>query len=274
MTTHTSPNSTCWAIDTHVHLHPVQLSPGLLVNLCNGLIALMGEAYDRKLCFGWCLADMPSVDTLRVVLSAPFVAELASAEVQVQSDNDSVVNITSKNWSLTVIDGEQIVTEEGLELLCIGGKLLLGAPPKLRRAIDACLDQGFIPVLPWGAGKWLGRRGQYVADLVNHGTYSTELALSDNGTRPSLWPYPSILTRAEESDYAVLNGSDSLAVCNDQIRTGRAGIILDDARCRCPMSAIRDVVSGANSNFRRYGSSMTTLQFLRTQIALRRGRKK
>ncbi len=263
-----------WVIDSHVHLHPNNLTPLSLIALCESLhsVAPTRDGARRKM--AWCLADLPTTDTIDRIQDPDFDAALQDADVRTQVDDAGNLELRSADWSLSIINGEQIVTEEGLEILAIGGKFRLSKPESLTAVIERCLAKKFVPVLPWGVGKWLGRRGRIVGELIESKSYCRSIALADNGTRPVFWRYPALLRRATGSGYAVLHGSDSLSVANDQARTGHNGVVINDAKADDALSAIRSVVEGSNTDYYLFGRSMRIAHFVHTQAALRLERKK
>lgn len=63
------------------------------------------------------------------------------------------------NRRLFVIAGQQFVTREGLEVLALATTHSFPEGLPIEKATASVRDAGGIPVVPWGFGKWLGRRG-------------------------------------------------------------------------------------------------------------------
>ncbi|MCL6285287.1 hypothetical protein M3P21_17295 [Ruegeria sp. 2012CJ41-6] len=119
--------------------------------------------------------------------------------------------------ALTVIAGRQVVTSEGIEILAL---------PTTRRfedgqpaaALLAELHDDAIPaVLPWGLGKWMGRRGRLVAELARSGP---GVSLGDNAGRPPGWRVPLF------GGAVVLPGTDPLPLPGAEDGVGRYGFTL------------------------------------------------
>ena len=68
--------------------------------------------------------------------------------------------------SLVVVAGRQIVTAEAIEVLALGLNRLYPDGRPLATVIEDLSEEEVLLILPWGVGKWLGRRGRIIADLV------------------------------------------------------------------------------------------------------------
>ncbi len=68
--------------------------------------------------------------------------------------------------SLIIIAGHQVETAEGLEVLALSttGSFKHGIP--IIDLIKEVKKQDAIPVIPWGFGKWLGRRGKVLINVM------------------------------------------------------------------------------------------------------------
>ena len=90
---------------------------------------------------------------------------------------------------ITIVAGRQIVTAEKLEILALG---LIGRWDDGLAAsdvVESVIGSGAIPVLPWGFGKWLGRR-RHVAKCLIEEYGDGSLYLGDNSGRLSILPDP------------------------------------------------------------------------------------
>ena len=89
-----------------------------------------------------------------------------------------------------LIAGRQIVTEENLEVLALltDRKFEDGLP--LQEVIQTVRENKGISVIPWGFGKWMGRRGRFLESALEEAENS-ELFLGDNSGRPVFWSRPS-----------------------------------------------------------------------------------
>jgi hypothetical protein len=127
---------------------------------------------------------------------------------------------------LQLIAGRQIVTAERLEVLTAGA-----APPvpdnrPLASVVDELVGAGSLAIIPWGAGKWLGRRGRLVRETAGR-IEAPVFFLADNPARPSVWPPPRIFHEMERRGRAVLRGSDPLPLAGEEKRAGALASLLE-----------------------------------------------
>ncbi len=126
-----------------------------------------------------------------------------------------------------LVAGRQIVTKEKIEVLALFASQSVCDGMSLSETVDAINQADGIPVLPWGAGKWLGKRGEVLKNFLLHSEKST-LFLGDNGGRPQLWPTPGLFDLAEKKGVSVLPGSDPLPLPSEVARVGSFGFYLQE----------------------------------------------
>lgn len=205
-----------FAVDTHVHLyacHDIQTWRRSAVAHAAAAGRKAGIRLEGVLL---CLtegADAGAFDTLargeRSAASRP-TAEAIS------------IRLEEADLPLYVIRGRQWVSAEGLEALS-----LATAPAAwpdrslpLRELLRRIADAGGWPVVPWGAGKWLGRRGAVLRRIIEEGI-GAPFALGDNGGRPRIWARPSHFGWAEARGIPILPGSDPLPIAGEELNVGR-----------------------------------------------------
>lgn len=128
----------------------------------------------------------------------------------------------SLNWNgsaLMLIAGRQVVTAEGLEVLALATARQFDDGQPIAALLAQLRAEGIPAVLPWGLGKWLGRRGRVVADLVQD---QPGLLLGDNAGRPPGWSVP-LFRRG----LPVLPGTDPLPLPGAEEGVGQYGFMLD-----------------------------------------------
>jgi len=111
------------------------------------------------------------------------------------------------------IAGRQRVSAEGLEILGLAWRAsACAAPPRsglpAAALIRALLDAGALTVLPWGVGKWLGRRAALVDSLVADTALRDHPRFFVGDIAHRCWPWP--VPRAFRSGARVLAGTDLL----------------------------------------------------------------
>lgn len=173
---------------------------------------------------------------------------------------------------LLVIAGRQIATREGLEVLALACDV--GVPDGLPfgetlHRVRAC---GALPVLPWGFGKWWGKRGRLVAGALER-RGSAPLFLGDNAGRPAVGSSPRLFLEAQARGVAVLPGSDPLPLPWHASRAGSYGFLLegglDEER---PAADLRRRIRELREGPRAFGRLAPLPRFVRDQVALRRRR--
>jgi hypothetical protein len=162
---------------------------------------------------------------------------------------------------LLVVCGRQVVAEPGLEVLALGTDRMiedgLGLEPTLRSAESA----GALPVLPWGFGKWMGRRKQRIREQILAPGVE-RLWVGDNGGRLRMMPRPSLLDEAEARGFGVLPGSDPFPFGRDHRRAGSFGCLLDvELDVAQPWACLRAALVRIRGSPRAYGQGAGWLGF-------------
>jgi hypothetical protein len=170
---------------------------------------------------------------------------------------------------LFVVAGRQLVTSERLEVLALATTAKIGDGKSLVDTVNEVREAGGLAVLPWGAGKWLGKRGGIVSNFLQN-TSAKSLFVGDNGGRPKLWPRPVPFDLAAGRGIQLLPGSDPLPLPGEEYRVGTygatvAGTCSDDK----PAADLRDLLVDGSQRITPYGQRQGAWQFLRTQIGLR-----
>ncbi len=183
--------------------------------------------------------------------------------------------LSHKNFSspMLLVPGKQLVTSELLEVLSFMSVRTISPGLTLPETVNAVLSAKGIAVLPWGAGKWLGKRGSIMKRyLAVSGTGKRRgVLLGDNGNRPWFWPKSGIYRFARLAGTSVLPGTDTLELKHDFQRVGSFGAWLDvNADRQDPLGQLRRLLSSESSRMVPYGKPMGTVNFVRSQLSLRR----
>ncbi len=170
--------------------------------------------------------------------------------------------------SIFVIAGRQVETRERVEVSALLTDQAFADGRSLQQTLGDIRAAGALAVLPWGVGKWLGRRGRLLAEAVDQDPGAW--LLSDNGSRPFFWPRPDLFDRVERLGGKVIAGSDPLPIPGDEQRIGTFGVYLpgpiDAAH---PGAYIREALEGHGPSPERFGQ----LQGLKTFVKQRQGLK-
>ena len=79
-----------------------------------------------------------------------------------QNEENSLLCIDSNDKKILFIAGRQIVTLEKIEVLALGLKENYSDNKSIEEVINYILSKNALPVIPWGVGKWIGKRGAIV----------------------------------------------------------------------------------------------------------------
>jgi hypothetical protein len=169
---------------------------------------------------------------------------------------------------LVLIAGRQIVTAERLEVLALCTSALILDGGTLSQVVSAVREANGLPVIPWGAGKWIGRRGKILADFLRS-QKPDGIFLGDNGGRPIFWRYPHHFRLARQKGIRILPGSDPLPFRSERTRAGSFGFAiegtLDTDR---PATHIRALLMDSSVSLSPYGSLEQPYRFFRNQISM------
>ena len=253
-------------VDAHVHLHP-----------CFDLAQFFDTALENF-----------HTQSQRLQLAQPVVGALLLAEVSgVEAFADLVnqqqqINQQLPDWeicptaeayslwinhsaghSLLVTAGRQVVTQEGIEVLALITAASIEAGLSLADTLSQVELADGLPVLPWGVGKWIGKRGKLVQTQLQIARSS--LFTGDNGGRPEFWPLPDYFQQRPQ-----LPGSDPLPLPNEVSRAGSFGFLtqgqLDRAR---PGESLKQILRSHHPMIQNYGQLLSPWQFVRNQSLLR-----
>jgi hypothetical protein len=171
--------------------------------------------------------------------------------------------------SLLVVAGRQVATREGLEVLALAQDVTVPDGLPFGETLQRVRAGGALPVVPWGFGKWWGRRGALVAGaLARRG--SAFLALGDNAGRPATGSEPPLFRAARDQGVTVLPGSDPLPLPWHAGRAGSYGFLLGASLgAETPAADLRQRIREMVESPRFFGRRVGLRGFFRDQLALR-----
>lgn len=188
---------------------------------------------------------------------------------------ESTLVATCDGTEILLVGGRQVVTAEGLEVLALGAPDAFADGRPIEETIAAIAGAGALPVLPWGFGKWTGRRGAIAARLAEDLAHVPQLFFGDSAGRPSLWPRPRLLALAERCGRIVLPGTDPLPLAADVGKVGRLGFVVDDGLDReRPFAALARWLAARRTSPTAYGRLERPITFVQRQVRMQlRGRR-
>ena len=183
-------------------------------------------------------------------------------------DDISLLASSPGQKDLVVVAGRQVNSREGIEVLTLANDCRVADGLPLRETIQRGIGANAVVVLPWGVGKWLGRRG----GLVREAMRGVEPIFSgDNSARPWFWPRPAAFAVGEERGRPVLPGTDPLPLPGEESRVGSCGFAMRGALGETnPGVELRDRLLGAaTTSLQPFGARERLHTFALNQIKLR-----
>lgn len=227
-------------VDAHVHVHP-----------CFSAEALLDGAFRN---FRRAASDLGHSEAVGCLM----LAEMAGVHWFRQFREEREAIVVRGTERLVVVAGRQIVTRERLEVLALGRDVDIPDGLSLSEALHRVRESGALPVLPWGFGKWWGRRGALVEDAISS---EGELYLGDNSGRP--W------FAGMRRGRLVLPGSDPLPFPDQAGRAGSFGFVLEGPLdLRNPAEDLLRRIRALREQPRTYGRGETLPGFLWNQASL------
>jgi hypothetical protein len=188
----------------------------------------------------------------------------------VDGDDCAVIASGSHGETLVLIAGRQIVTAEGIEVLALGTTETIpdGTPlndvEELLTAYDALL------VLPWGVGKWLGRRGQLVMRFIKSSRRRANTFVGDICGRPSFWPRSQKFSSADTFGVRILPGTDPLPLKSETTRVGECGVfVFATVDMSAPTRELKKILRDREARISPYIRRERLLRFVRNQVSIR-----
>ena len=169
---------------------------------------------------------------------------------------------------LLVVEGRQVVTAEGLEVLATPCSMELESGRPIEETLAAARDREAVPILPWGFGKWTGRRGRIVRHLLESHD-RRDLLLGDNGGRLELGGKPKLLTLGAQRGFPVVRGSDPLPIASQVDRAGSSGSLLrGDFDATRPAASVRALLGRLAQTPLAFGRGAGPLSFVAQQLRM------
>ena len=250
-------------VDAHVHLYDRFDPRAILEAAAENVARLAGELGLDPVPPGFLLLTRTAVER---PLESVF-AEMPAGWSGEQLDTPGSMRFSAPGRpDLHFVPGWQVVSLEGLEVLALG---TAERPPESRpvdETLRAVRRAGGIAVLPWGIGKWCGRRASVVRGLVA-GSGAGAFFLGDIAGRPALLPRPALLGEAETRGWRVLPGTDPLPFAGEERQIARFGFQADFDPA-APVESLKDGLRALAASPHAVGRHETPGRFLMHQLAL------
>ncbi len=187
---------------------------------------------------------------------------------RIAGDPGTLRALDARGREVLIVAGYQVVTREGLEVLALASRERPPDGEPAAATLGRCRGRAIL-ALPWGVGKWWGRRGRAIRRLLDSGE-AGRLFLADNAGRPAWWPRGTLFAAADARDIRVISGSDPLPLPGEERTVGRAGFVIPgDLPMTTPSDALRAAVERAQAGIEAFGPRERSARFVRNQIRLR-----
>ncbi len=180
----------------------------------------------------------------------------------------SLLARSNRGGHLILVAGRQVVTAENLEVLalCIDASFEDGLP--FTETVETVRKTGGLPAIPWGAGKWLGRRGALLTKFLKNAPAS-DVFLGDNSARPIFWRRPLHFRLARSRAIRILPGSDPLPFPSEHWRPGSFGFsVKARVNLEHPARDLKRLISDPSIIVQPYGHLEGVYRFFYNQLTM------
>lgn len=184
---------------------------------------------------------------------------------------ESVIASSSTGFEVILIAGRQIITIERMEVLAVCTDAQFEDGQTVTDVIDAVIRAGGIAILPWGFGKWMGRRKRIIDHLLTEQDRRL-FHVGDNSGRTWTGSEPVQFRNARKSGKLVLRGTDPLPFRGEEKRVGKFGFHLRGPSLRMgpePAAGVRQMLTAPQYPPVPYGKLERPITFIRHQLKMR-----
>jgi hypothetical protein len=255
-------------VDAHVHLYPF-MSVGVLLDAACANMSRLSPGEPEEYCGILLLADPVGVRGYER-LSHPDDRDDRGHWSPEDGDERCTMLRRSCGTRIVVIKGRQLITQEGLEVLAWACKTV-PAGLSLSATVDRITAVGGLSIIPWGVGKWFGKRGRLLTDLIMSEEGRRDILLADNGSRPWCWSRVPHFDTAAERGMRVIAGTDPLPLAGEERRVGSYGFAIRVERAEGVSTADllhKELVNTATA-IQIIGKAMSFSRFASNQLRLR-----
>ncbi len=263
------PRKTVVLVDGHVHLHDAW-DVGIFLSEAHQNFARVSKRLGNTAFTGvLVMVDAEGQHGYRRIVAEATSFRTTDAQAWTLTETDETVStrLRRDHSSLVIIAGRQLRSVENLEVLAMGVDVSIEEHRPLTELVADITAHGGVAIIPWGFGKWSGKRGRILRDLL--GSARVPFVLGDNGNRPALLPAPSLFRLARSHGLQIIPGSDPLPFRRERNRAGTFGFVLgDDLDVRRPAADLKSRLSDSNVVVQPYGNLERPLRFALNQTAM------
>lgn len=247
--------------DTHVHLYPFYDLSFALKTLVANLSAL-------------CPEDSIKAAFLTDRFQYRFHEDFIKGKIKF-NDPDLTITLCSDQKTLLIktgssllylFPGYQINCLEKIELLAMGLSTPIPDGLSLEEALKEIRSQKAIPILPWGAGKWLFKRGRIVERFIPLAK-SYSLLFADTFMRPACLPDFHLIKQIHTVQKSLLAGSDPLPMKGEEKILGKYATLFEgEFDPENPLFSMQSILLSGSQPFTSSGKRSTLSEFILRHI--------
>lgn len=188
--------------------------------------------------------------------------------IQNTSEENSLILKNNFEQKIVIIAGKQIIAKSNIEVLALCTTKDIEQQQSLLKTVHAIKNNDGIVVLPWGVGKWTGKRKKIISNFLNE--YSNEsFFLGDNSGRPTFWNDPDIFEIGNNTNHFVLPGTDALALPSEINKTASYGFYLSTkVDLNKPTHSIKNALLNLDKQPQSFGNLENPIKFFVNQLKL------
>jgi hypothetical protein len=258
-------------IDAHVHIHDCFILNEFLNSAWENFKHAAQTYFNLKQFTGILfLTESSGVNQFNILKEKSGTSNSQNDEwsFRLTEEENSIIAAKNEEQKIVIVAGRQIVTKENLEVLALG--ILNGIEDKehTHEVINKVIRKGGLAVIPWGVGKWIGKKRKIVMEILR-AQGPDSLFVGDNGNRPFFWSNKKILKKFEEKNIKNLNGSDPLPFKSEYGRAGKFGFAMEGfINFDKPFESITEKIFDKQVELLRYGRLENPYRFFRNQILM------
>lgn len=254
---------TRFPVDAHVHFHQRKLVGRTLDAALANLRAVTGRSQGLV---GALLLTQASCEKVFEELESEHSVDRWTLRPAAQEVETLIAR--KDGAELAIVCGRQIRAEAGLEVLALGTRQHFPDGQSLAATVRSVQEAGAVSVLPWGFGKWMGRRGRLIeSTLAASGV--RELFVGDNGSRLAAVATPTLIRRCEQQGFRVLPGTDPFPFGDDYRRVGAFGFVAElSGMADAPWAGLREWLMHLDRSPEPFGRACGTCRFLFNQLGI------
>jgi hypothetical protein len=263
-------NSKNWLLaDAHVHVHDNFDWDTLLTAAANNFTNALssGQLINVGVLFIADILQQKKFSRLKETLSTG--SSHSEWVIQPTLERISVIAKHPHYPHIILIAARQIVTSEKMEVLSLFTGETFTDNLTIYETLGVIAQANGLPVFPWGVGKWIGRRGTILNQLLQN-SHCPLFFLGDNSGRPIFWPRPSYFQDAEARGIGILPGTDPLPLPSEIYRPGSFGFrVQADVNRDWPGMHLKQLLLANYLAIEPYGVLESPLRFIRNQLLIR-----